>query len=121
MNFFFEEQKKKEFEEQSFMGVLGQVQDPNGQVQDLLQTVQIMLEAIELHPWPALEGTSSIRGNGAALAGVQGGWQRASCVLHRSNVHERPLITQPKGSTMPRPHLVRLHSKFLWSQHRVAL
>ena len=25
-------------------------QDPNVQVQDLLQTVQIMLEAIELHP-----------------------------------------------------------------------
>ena len=32
------------------MRVLGRVQDPNGQVQDLLQTVQIILEAIELDP-----------------------------------------------------------------------
>ena len=33
------------------MRVSGRVQDPNGQVQELLQTVQITLEAIELHPW----------------------------------------------------------------------
>ena len=32
------------------MRVLGRVQDPNGQVQNLLWTVQIMLEAIELRP-----------------------------------------------------------------------
>ena len=33
------------------MRVLERVQDPNGQVQDLLQAAQIMLEAVELHPW----------------------------------------------------------------------